>query len=503
MSNTIEQIENKLEQYEKEYLDQNKSLCNRVKQYALNEENYLTQINNLKKDLCLFQNENMQILNDSNNLQCQYESLKIEYQRLINCFNDIQKNYEELRCKYMKIEENSIIEENKIKEMELLINEKDGEIKSLKELNEKYLKNYELLCNKYNFVKDDNDNNTLKSNEFKNQVNDLSNENSILENDNKKLKLNLDIVNENTEKLNKEHSELYDKYNSLLKEKNSLEHKLTKLQIEKDNINKELEILKNAKNNFDKTINKNNYQNNSELIKLKSEIQNLTSISNENINQIINWIESYFLNFYSEYITLPGIDILNNTNINFDLLQKCLSKTKNSIDNYIIDLNKQIKNLKKTILNCQDDNYKMQKNLEDIYQHIICEIEQGKYFTINKFKLDGGLFDDIEDMLNKVFTLLKRIKIANEENCLDKLIDDNYILNNCNKELNEKIDLLYKDNCILNNQIKELSQRTIQIDPNLEEDNRKLINDNVALIKKIKELKAQLTSLTSLMSTQD
>ena len=503
MSNTIEQIENKLEQYEKEYLDQNKSLCNRVKQYALNEENYLTQINNLKRDLCLFQNENMQILNDSNNLQCHYESLKIEYQRLINCFNDIEKNYEELKCKYKKIEENSIKNENKIKEMELLINEKDGEIKSLKELNEKYLNNYEDLFNKYNFVKDEKDNNTLKSNNFQNQVNDLSNENSILENDNKKLKLNLDIVNENTEKLNKEHSDLYEKYNILLKEKNSLEHKFNKLQFEKDNINKELEVLKNSKNNFDKSISKINNQNNSDLIKLKSEIQNLTSISNENINQIINWIESYFLNFYSEYITLPGIDILNNTNINFDLLQKCLSKTKNSIDNHIIDLNKQIKNLKKTILNCQDDNYKMQKNLEDIYQHIICEIEKGKYFTICKFKLDGKLFDDIEDLLNKVFTLLKRIKIANEENCLDKLIDDNYILNNCNKELNEKIDLLYKDNCILNNQIKELSQRTIQIDTNLEEDNRKLIKDNVALIKKIKELKEQLSSLTSLMSTQN
>ena len=39
MSKTIEQIEDKLEQYEKEYLIQNESLCNRVKQYALNEEN--------------------------------------------------------------------------------------------------------------------------------------------------------------------------------------------------------------------------------------------------------------------------------------------------------------------------------------------------------------------------------------------------------------------------------------------------------------------------------
>jgi chromosome segregation ATPase len=137
-TSTIQQIEDKLEKYEKEYLDQNESMCNRIKQYALNEENYLNQINCLKNQLLLFQNENMQILDDSNNLKCQYESLKIEYQRLIDCFNEIQKNYEELRCKYMKMEENYYSKDN-----------------------------YELLCEKFNNVKIENDNKSIKTNSFK------------------------------------------------------------------------------------------------------------------------------------------------------------------------------------------------------------------------------------------------------------------------------------------------------------------------------------------------
>ena len=105
-------------------------------------------------------------------------------------------------------------------------------------------------------------------------------------------------------------------------------------------------------------------------------------------------------------------------------------------------------------------------------------------------------------MINKIFTLLKRIKMANQDNCLEKLIDDNYLLSNCNKELNEKIELLYKDNCILNNQIRDLSQKVFQTDPNLEEDNKNLIKDNVVLIKKVKELKQQLASFSSLMNTE-
>ena len=166
-TSTIQQIEDKLEKYEKEYLDQNESMCNRIKQYALNEENYLNQINFLKNQLLLFQNENMQILDDSNNLKCQYESLKIEYQRLIDCFNEIQKNYEELRCKYMKMEENYYSKDNQIKEMEITINEKETEIKSLKELNDKYLNNYEMLSEKFNNVKIENDNKSIKTNSFK------------------------------------------------------------------------------------------------------------------------------------------------------------------------------------------------------------------------------------------------------------------------------------------------------------------------------------------------
>ena len=45
-SNTVEQIEEKLENYEKEYKNQNESMCNRIKGYEENKSNYL--VSNIK-----------------------------------------------------------------------------------------------------------------------------------------------------------------------------------------------------------------------------------------------------------------------------------------------------------------------------------------------------------------------------------------------------------------------------------------------------------------------
>ena len=100
-------------------------------------------------------------------------------------------------------------------------------------------------------------------------------------------------------------------------------------------------------------------------------------------------------------------------------------------------------------------------------------------------------------MLNKLFSLLKRIKITKEDNCINKLIEDNYNLNNNNQDLNEKIEKFFEDNCLLNQKIKDIEIKNYQV----EEDNKKLINDNITLIKKIKDLKKQIENLST-YSTQ-
>ena len=53
MSNieTVEIIGQKLEDYEKEFLNQNESMGNRIKEFALNESNYQIQISNLINQL--------------------------------------------------------------------------------------------------------------------------------------------------------------------------------------------------------------------------------------------------------------------------------------------------------------------------------------------------------------------------------------------------------------------------------------------------------------------
>ena len=103
-------------------------------------------------------------------------------------------------------------------------------------------------------------------------------------------------------------------------------------------------------------------------------------------------------------------------------------------------------------------------------------------------------------MLNKIFTLLKRMKLTKEDKYVEKLWDDNWILNNNNQELCIKVEKLLNENCILNQKIKEISEKA-NLNFSLEDDNRKLIKDNVTLIKKVKELKDQLTTLTTTLTT--
>ena len=60
----------------------------------------------------------------------------------------------------------------------------------------------------------------------------------------------------------------------------------------------------------------------------------------------------------------------------------------------------------------------MQKYIEDLNMYIRNEIELGKYFIVNKdsFQFEKDSQKEIEDNLNKIFTLLKRKKVSVDEN---------------------------------------------------------------------------------------
>ena len=505
MSNieTVEIIGQQLEDYEKEFLNQNESMGNRIKEFAINESSYQIQISNLINQLNRMKKENILINSNSNSIQCQYNSLKCEYERIIECFNSIQKSYEDLRIKYKQMEDETKILNNKYNNISLDLKDKESEIENLNNLLNQSNIDYQILNEKFNILKNDKENKSLNSNIFHSRLNDLNNQNSILQSENKQLNVNLNMTNEKYEDLDSKFSDLYSKYNQLSKEKYLIEQQNTKTQIENDKLKKELEKLKDSKielDNYKENYDNNIYNNNGDLNKMKNELDNITSFSNENVNGIVNWIDSYLPNVYSHNISLPQINLYSN-DINFDLIKNSLIKNKQLIDNKFYDLNDEIKNLKKVLLNYQDSNYKITKNLEDIYQLLIEEIEKGKYFNLNKYKVQNDLYNDIEDMLNKIFTLLKRMKLTKEDKYVEKLINDNCILNNNNQELCVKVEKLINENCILNQRLKEISEKA-SLNFSLEDDNRKLIKDNVSLIKKVKELKDQISTLTSTKSTQ-
>ena len=139
---TVDDISQKLENYEKEYMYQNESMGNRIKEYALNESNYQIQVINLINQLNKIKKENIIISNNSNFVQCQYDSLKCEYERIIECFNSIQKSYEELRKKYKGMEEESKILNNKFNNINSDLKNKENEIQNLKNLLNKTNINY-------------------------------------------------------------------------------------------------------------------------------------------------------------------------------------------------------------------------------------------------------------------------------------------------------------------------------------------------------------------------
>ena len=136
--------------------------------------------------------------------------------------------------------------------------------------------------------------------------------------------------------------------------------------------------------------------------------------------------------------------------------------------------------------------------------YISNEIELGKYFVVNKdsFQFEKDSQKEIEDNLNKIFTLLKRKKVSVDENYINQLIEDNTVLNRNLNELKMKSENIFNENISLDKKNKSLQKeidlKKAQIKAQeeilsrrnaLEEDNKKLLKDNITLINKLKVLK--------------
>ena len=348
------------------------------------------------------------------NYENQYISENKSLIEKINLYNEREKQYKEQIIElYNKIDEINIINENKMKKDEL----------------------------NYNLIKE---------------------ENCQLKEDYIRLKNNFDLVKK---ELNKEISKnelLIDKYN-----------KLSYLyeQKERENIN----YYRN--NTFQNTeYNKNNFKN--DLFENENEKDKILDYCNNTISMIIKWIETNFIslfnsnNFCNEEIPDNNsfINIDKNDLFIFDKLRDSLLQAKDIIDDYYYKINVELKKVNERIIDVEKQNSEKYNYLENLYYRLCDEVNKEKYFDIiinnnNYENNESFYFKEIEYLINNIFILLKKVKESSFNQSLDKLIEDNIILNKEIENCKLKIVDLYNDNKIIiqkNNELQNINEKLKQ-----------------------------------------
>ena len=348
------------------------------------------------------------------NYENQYISENQSLIEKINLYNEREKQYKEQIIElYNKIDEINIINENKMKKDEL----------------------------NYNLIKE---------------------ENCQLKEDYIRLKNNFDLVKK---ELNKEISKnelLIDKYN-----------KLSYLyeQKERENINY-------YRNNTFQNIeyNKNNFKN--DLFENENEKDKILDYCNNTISMIIKWIETNFIslfnsnNFCNEEIPDNNsfINIDKNDLFIFDKLRDSLLQAKDIIDDYYYKINVELKKVNERIIDVEKQNSEKYNYLENLYYRLCDEVNKEKYFDIsinnnNYENNESFYFKEIEYLINNIFILLKKVKESSFNQSLDKLIEDNIILNKEIENCKLKIVDLYNDNKIIiqkNNELQNINEKLKQ-----------------------------------------
>ena len=348
------------------------------------------------------------------NYENQYISENQSLIEKINLYNEREKQYKEQIFElYNKIDEINIINENKMKKDEL----------------------------NYNLIKE---------------------ENCQLKEDYIRLKNNFDLIKK---ELNKEISKnelLIDKYN-----------KLSYLyeQKERENIN----YYRN--NTFQNTeYNKNNFKN--DLFENENEKDKILDYCNNTISMIIKWIETNFIslfnsnNFCNEEIPDNNsfINIDKNDLFIFDKLRDSLLQAKDIIDDYYYKINVELKRVNERIIDVEKQNSEKYNYLENLYYRLCDEVNKEKYFDIsinnnNYENNESFYFKEIEYLINNIFILLKKVKESSFNQSLDKLIEDNIILNKEIENCKLKIVDLYNDNKIIiqkNNELQNINEKLKQ-----------------------------------------
>ena len=357
----------------------------------------------------------------------------------------------------------------------------------------KYKEQIISLYNKIDELKFINSNKS-KKNEFdskliKEENIQIKDEYNLIKNENNKLKKEL-----NNEKIKNEL--LVNKYNELT---NLYEEK------EKENITLRGKIKFKEKQSLDNI-------NNKQCLEMeKNEKNKILEYCNNTISVLIKWIETNLISFNDndnynpcEYL---NIECYNNLII-FGKLRDSLLKAKREFDSRINQINMQLKEKKQNIENAQNKQKQDNNLLQKIYKHFYKEVSNGNYFNINNNDNannksghnDNFYFNEIENMINKTFELLKKIKESSYNKSLDKLVMDNTQLNKEIEMMKEKMINLYEDNKLLYNynnelekEIEDLKTKMTNNDgESIQNENQMLIDDNIKLISQLNKMRNQV-----------
>ena len=288
---------------------------------------------------------------------------------------------------------------------------------------------------------------------------------------NKKREFDSKLIKEENNQLKDEYNLIKSEYDKLKKELNNeimknelLMDKYNKLsylyeQKEKENFQLLEKIENNNGINLEKKENKEkneilSYCNNTLSIFIKWIEINFISLYNKNQNYINN---NDFNISYSDYIHIEKNDLFI-----FDKLKESLLKAKNLIDNNFANICSELDEERQKVIEYENQNFQFNKLLEKIYNHLYQEINNEKYFDINnedRYEVDNFYFlNEIGNMINQTFELLKKIKESSYDKSLDKLIEDNTQLSKEIEIIKSKAVALYNDNKILYKYKNELEK---------------------------------------------
>ena len=332
---------------------------------------------------------------------------------------------------------------------------------------------------------------------------DLFKYNNDLSVNNRKLPNELEKINNGYNKVNEKYNDLYSKY--LSKEKYNKEKQMTKLANDKENLyNKIKQYEINSINDNKEMLYKKISEISDENIAIKNNYSNLIKECNQNIEIIIDWIQKYMngSSICHNSNIVPEINININNGVDFSKIKLTLMKIKNIYDAKFSEFNQMIDKLKKNNENSHNIIEILQRKIDNIYHKLLHEIKNENHF--NKNIINNN---DIKNEINKYIMLFKEITISSNEK-IQKLLEDNTMLTKENNNFRNKTIALFNENKILkdkniellenNDKLFEIMKNGENISKNknlIESNNAKLLNDNIILIKQIKELKSQLQAI--------